>query len=133
MFDTVYTRIWIVAGALLFFSTTSISAPLPVINTDYREPVSLETCIQVALQNNHRRPASRYAVEMAEAQHRQALAGYWPQITAKGGYQRMDESSNFLFPEKSISLPGGGIPLPPALGGGFFQSTTLLFQNRMSS
>ncbi len=118
MFDAVYTRIWIVAGALLFFSTTSISAPLPAGNTDYREPLSLESCIQIALQNNHRRPASRYAVEMAEAQHRQAMAGYWPQITAKGGYQRMDESSNFLFPEKSISLPGGGIPLPPALGGG---------------
>ena len=79
---------------------------------------TLEECLQKALENNRRRPASLYAVAMAEAQHRQALAGYWPQITAKGGYQRMDESSNFLFPEKTISLPmGGTIPVTiPGVG-----------------
>ena len=51
---------------------------------------------------------SRYAVEMAEAQHRQTLAGYWPQINARGGYQRMDESSNFIFPASTMSMPMGG-------------------------
>ena len=66
---------------------------------------ALEECLQTALQNNRRRPASRYALAMAEAQHRQALAGYWPQIGLKGGYQRMDESPNFLFPASSFALP----------------------------
>ena len=37
------------------------------------QKASLEECLQTAFQNNHRRPASRYALEMAEAQHRQAL------------------------------------------------------------
>lgn len=77
---------------------------------------TLEECIQKALENNRRRPASRYAVAMAEAQHRQALAGYWPQITAKGGYQRMDQSANFLFPERSFAVPAQTLPLPPGLG-----------------
>lgn len=82
------------------------------------QSASLAECIQIALQNNHRRPASRYAVEMAEAQHRQALAAYWPQVKLQGGYQLMDESSNFLFPSKDIEMPmGGSIPVTiPGVG-----------------
>ncbi len=75
--------------------------------------VGLTACIQKAMENNRRRPASRYALEMAEAQHRQALAGYWPQINARGGYLRMDESPNFIFPASTMSMPmGGSIPVP---------------------
>lgn len=70
--------------------------------------VDLKTCIQEAMENNRRRPASRYAIEMAEAQHRQALAGYWPQINARGGFQRMDEISNFIFPSSTMAMPMGG-------------------------
>lgn len=77
---------------------------------------SLEECLQSALENNHRRPASMFAVQMAEAQHRQALSGYWPQLTAQGGYQRMDEAPNFLFPASSIAVPAQQLPLPPGLG-----------------
>jgi len=74
--------------------------------------VDLAACIQKAMENNRRRPASRYAVEMAEAQHRQTLAGYWPQINARGGYQRMDESPNFIFPASSITILFGSFPVP---------------------
>jgi outer membrane protein TolC len=82
------------------------------------QQASLGACIQDALENNHRRPASRYAVEMAEAQHRQALAGYWPQAVFKGGFLRMDESANFIFPSSKVSLPmGGSIPITiPGVG-----------------
>ena len=65
---------------------------------------ALEECIDAALQNSHQRPASQFAVAMAEAQHRQALAGYWPQIVLKGGFQHLDESPNFLFPASSITV-----------------------------
>ncbi len=76
------------------------------------QKADLEKCLQTALQNNHRRPASRYAVAMAEAQHRQAMAGYWPQINIKGGYQRLDEPPNFLYPPINISMPmGASIPI----------------------
>ena len=32
--------------------------------------LSLEECLRIAMEKNHRRPASRLAVAMAEAQHR---------------------------------------------------------------
>ena len=53
-------------------------------------PMTLDECIDTALLNNHSRLASQFAVAMAEAQHSQALAGYWPQVTIRGGYQHMD-------------------------------------------
>lgn len=74
--------------------------------------MALDECLQTALQNNHRRLVSRYAVAMAEAQHRQALAAYWPQISAKGGYQRMDESPHFVFPATRIAVPPQAISVP---------------------
>lgn len=77
--------------------------------------MTLDQCLTEAMQNSHRRPASKFAVAMAEAQHRQALAGYWPQIGLKGGYQRMDQSPDFLFPASSFSLPAQNIALPPGL------------------
>ena len=89
--------------------------------------LTVDQCLSEAVRNNHRRPASQFAVAMAEAQHRQALAGYWPQISGKAGYQHMDESPDFLFPASSFSVPaqtltlpnGGTIPVTfPTPGGG---------------
>lgn len=107
MINLSHVRNLFLVGIFLIFPTLGISTPFPNDEATYAKSLSLEHCVEVALQNNHRRPASRYAVAMAEAQHRQALAGYWPQIGAKGGFQRMDESTNFLFPAKSFSVPAG--------------------------
>ena len=74
--------------------------------------LTLEECIDAALQNSHLRPASRFAVAMAEAQHRQALAGYWPQVNLKGGYLHMDEAPDFLFPSSSFSIPSQSVNIP---------------------
>jgi outer membrane protein len=81
--------------------------------------LTLEECLRFALENNHRRPATALALEVAEAQHRQALAGYWPQVSLKAGLQRMDESPDFLFPASTFAVPGqvlstplGPIPIP---------------------
>jgi len=83
--------------------------------------LSLEECLRFAVENNHRRPAAALALEIAEAQHRQALAGYWPQVSLKAGLQRMDEDPNFVFPASTFSVPGqvitipglGSLPIPP--------------------
>jgi len=74
------------------------------------QKAGLEMCLKQALENNRRRPASKFALEMAQAQHRQALAGYWPQITAQGGYSRLDEAVNFNYPATTVTLP-------PRMGG----------------
>ncbi len=72
---------------------------------------TLDQCLESALENNRRRPVSRFAVAAAEAQHRQALAGYWPQVRVSGGYLRLDESPNFYFPPSTITIDLGGGPL----------------------
>jgi outer membrane protein TolC len=90
--------------------------------------MTLEVCLNTAMQNNHRRPASKLAVVMAEAQHRQALAAYWPQLIGKAGYEHLSDSPDFLFPASQmqlpastavinvpgqlLGLPGGTVPLP---------------------
>jgi outer membrane protein len=84
---------------------TTDNTPAPSVRK-----AGLEECLQIALKNNRRRPASRYAVVMAEAQHRQALAAYWPQIGVRGGYQHMDEPEDFIFPASTISLPPVTVP-----------------------
>ncbi|MCC7374944.1 MAG: TolC family protein [Verrucomicrobiales bacterium] len=74
--------------------------------------MNLEECLDAAFQNNHRRPASALAVTIAEAQHRQALSAYWPQITGRLAYQRMDEPPNFLFPATTMGIPAQSITVP---------------------
>lgn len=76
------------------------------------QTLTLDECLSFAMENNHRRPASAFALEIAEAQHRQALAGYWPQIGLKTGFQRMDEAPNFLFPASTFAVPAQTIVTP---------------------
>lgn len=80
--------------------------------------LSLEECIEIAMEQNHSRPASRYAVAAAEAQHQQATAGYWPQLALKGAYELRDEPPNYLFPATDFTLP----PMALAIPGGNVQT-----------
>jgi len=76
---------------------------------------TLERCLNQAWENNHRRPASRFAVAAAEAQHRQALSGYWPQVGFKGAYQRMDQAPDFIFPASSFPVPAQNTTVPASM------------------
>ena len=87
-------------------------APDPNTGAETITVMTLEQCLNAALENSHRRPASRFAVAMAEAQHRQALAGYWPQVKLTGAYQRMDEAPNFIFPSSSFGIPAQSVNVP---------------------
>ncbi len=84
-------------------SASSVSAP---------QVLSLDDCLRITFEKNHRRPASRFAVAMAEAQHKQALAGYWPQVNAKAGWFRMDEAPNFIFPASNMYIPSQTVTVP---------------------
>lgn len=92
--------------------------PLPAVSKAAISPagriqeLGLGDCLNLALRNNYRRPASKFAIAIAEAQHRQALAAYWPQHSLKGSYQRLDESPNFLFPAGSMQIPAQSIHVP---------------------
>ena len=56
----------------------------PNMSTSTAQELTLEACLNLAMESSHQRPASLFAVAMAEAQHRQALAGYWPQVNLRG-------------------------------------------------
>lgn len=94
---------------------TDLTRPEQTHQMQAARELALDDCLNMAMQNNRRRPASRFAVAAAEAQHRQALAGYWPQVFAKGGYQRMDQSPNFLFPAGTMDVPAQTITTPPGV------------------
>jgi len=85
-------------------------APSPAVGSV--QILTLDQCLETALQKNHKRPASQFAVAIAEAQHRQALAGYWPQIAAKAGYERLSDPLNFVFGASSLQLPAQSFSIP---------------------
>ncbi|MFC2149612.1 TolC family protein, partial [Candidatus Auribacterota bacterium] len=82
------------------------SRPRLLLSEDNAQPYllisGLSQCIDIALKNNRRRPASRFAVRIAEAQHRQALSAYWPQIDVKALYTRLRRDPNFIFPATTV-------------------------------
>jgi outer membrane protein len=67
--------------------------------------LTLQDCIDLALGKNHSRAVSRFSIDIAEAQHRQATSAYWPQIGIKANYSIMDEDPNFIFPASNITIP----------------------------
>ena len=98
-------------SAVALHASNAAETPAPVLIAA-PQVYSLGDCLRIAREKNHSRPASRFAVAMAEAQHRQALAGYWPQITAKVGYLHMDQPPNFVFPASSMAIPAQTVNVP---------------------
>ena len=88
--------------------------PLQPVAARQRQVLNLERVMALAMERNHGRPASRFEVAMAEAQHRQALAGYWPQVQVNAGYQRLDQPLNFVFPASVMQIPAQSIAVPGA-------------------
>jgi len=88
--------------------------PLQPVAARQSEVLNLERVMVLAMERNHRRPASRFEVAMAEAQHRQALAGYWPQVQVNAGYQRLDQPLNFIFPASLMQIPAQSVTVPGA-------------------
>jgi outer membrane protein TolC len=89
-----------------------VTAQTPVPTLGAPQVLSLDECLKAAMEKSHLRPASRFAVAMAEAQHRQALAGYWPQVTAKAEWIRLDQKPNFVFPAETVSVPSQTVTVP---------------------
>jgi outer membrane protein TolC len=100
------------AGEALAADGGSTNAPVhrPVDATIQK--MSLADCLAMAMHASHRRPASQFAVAMAEAQHRQALAAYWPQISGNAGYEHLNQSPDFLFPASEMGVPAQTINVP---------------------
>jgi outer membrane protein TolC len=108
-----------IAAALAALAASAAENPAATTDAQASQPsqenvlqMPLDQCLSMAMRESHRRPAAQFAVAMAEAQHRQALAGYWPQINANAGYQHLDQAPDFLFPASRISVMGQQLPTP---------------------
>ena len=91
-------------------------APLSGAAEERPAGLTLQQCTDIALGQSHIRIASRFSVEIAEAQHRQALSAYWPQVGVKADYTVMDQDPNFIFPSNSIQVPASSIVASTPLG-----------------
>ncbi|MBT8341585.1 MAG: TolC family protein [Desulfatitalea sp.] len=80
--------------ALMFATTGTLSAQGPTALT-------IEACIKIALEKNQQRRISRLDVETAEAQLKQALSSYWPQLSFESALTHLDEDINFIFPTET--------------------------------
>ena len=101
-------RIEIMKRAIIYIFVLSIccaAAGNGLISDSTVLNLTLGECIEMALEKNHLRPASLYAVTAAKAQYKQALSGHWPQFSTSSGYSIMDEAPNFIFPSLKMSLP----------------------------
>ena len=79
---------------------SSPAAPAPASRADTLS-LSLQECLDIARERNHQRPASQLGIEISEAQHRQALSSYWPQVTLSSALARRDQDPIFIFPEET--------------------------------
>jgi outer membrane protein len=77
--------------------------------------LSLNECIDIALTNNRLRKISKVSVDVAEAQYRQALSGYWPQLTLTATGTRMENNPLFVFPGQPLPLGDAAGPFAEAI------------------
>ena len=97
----------LLTGLILTITSLTVEAKSFLPSPSQGKVLSLQQCIDLALQKNYFRVASRYSIEIAEAQHQQALSGYWPQIVVTANYTIMDQDPNFIFPAQDIAMPPG--------------------------
>lgn len=101
----------LVAAASLFSAHLAV-AEGSVAPASGPRTLTLDQCLDLAWQQNQTRPASRFALAAAEAQHRQSLAGYWPQLSLRAGYELLDEYRNFVFPPSTQIVPPQSVNVP---------------------
>lgn len=105
------------AAALLLISLVGSSRGLKAAGEAPVRALNLGQCLQIARENNRSKPASRYSVEIAEAQLAQALSSYWPQLSARASVLRLDDDPNFVLPEMRVTVPAttivAGTPVGP--------------------
>jgi outer membrane protein TolC len=115
--DKVKSSSWFLVSGALFvaFNPAGVYSqtlrPAIASKSQQLETLTFEQCLERALKTNRTRKISQFEVELAEAQHREALSGYWPQISAKAGVQRSDQPINLLFPSLEVPVPAEHIPV----------------------
>lgn len=88
-------------GGLVIALALTLAVPQSASGEEAASPrlLTLEECIDVAVESNRLRPASQLGIQIAASQHRQALSSYWPQVSLTSTLTRRDDDPLFIFPE----------------------------------
>jgi outer membrane protein len=97
------------------FMVALILGIVPQVFADNIQRLSMDEALNVAIQNNRQRFVSRSNIDIAEAQHKQALSAYWPQLKLEITGSRMDEDPNFVFPAQTLPLGSQAGPFAEAI------------------
>ncbi len=103
----------IAAVLLAVLPWLALAMARPAMAADGPQPLTLPQCIAIALRDNAAPAAAREGLTIAEAQHRQALSAYWPQLTLSATQSRLDSDPVFVFPEETsdYTVDMGGGPM----------------------
>ena len=116
MFRVSRLRVFILLGVLLQLFDFNIFAEELLKSEGNKKDiliVNLEESLNIALEKNRQRLVSKAAIEIAKAQHAQALSAYWPQLKLTATAIRMDEDPIFTFPGKTFTVPMlGSVQVP---------------------
>ena len=96
---------------------TALSAPPTgeAFRPEKPQRLTLDQCLDLALKYNATRKVSLVAREIADAQYRQALSAYWPQLTLTSTATRMENPPLFIFPASPLPLGNATMPLAQAI------------------
>ncbi|HMK48943.1 MAG TPA: TolC family protein [Thermodesulfovibrionales bacterium] len=102
----------------LMFCSLTVALILGMISQAFSDDVQklgIDEALSIALQNNRQRLVSKAGIEIAEAQHKQAISAYWPQVKLEVTGTRMDQAPNFVFPSQRLPLGSQGKPFAEAI------------------
>ncbi|MGA7722000.1 MAG: TolC family protein [Ignavibacteriaceae bacterium] len=72
--------------------------------------LSLNDCIKIAIDNNHKIKSSKEEISVANAQKKQAESAYWPQVSGKAIYTLTNNDLLFILPSFKMSVPPISLP-----------------------
>ncbi len=96
------------------------------------QPLSLDSCRTLAIQNNKTLQMSSLKEEAAHWQRKSALTNYLPKVSAVGTYQRTSREISLLNDDQKESLSHMGSNMAGAIGQGIQQGTAE-FQQRLAA
>ncbi len=102
-------------GWLAYGVWWSEALPMPIRSpeTTTVRITTLDDCLEFALSQHPQQHIAQDIIEIAERQYKQAQSALWPQIMGTLNAIRMDEASDFLFPEDTATYTITGLASEP--------------------
>jgi outer membrane protein len=92
-----------VPGSIFVPPASPINDEKAGIESSFESPLTLESCIQIALDQNPARRAALEGITVAEEKVGEARSSYYPQVNLKSGYNRWQKR---MYLPEGISNPG---------------------------